>query len=139
MFKAKANVVCCNCGTVFEARKSFEDKNEGMSWISFVSKSKRMCYDCYNALMLNKIKETEKAFDLPLLLGKSEKQTFYARKLRYYVVSENVRVIEAFIRMYDRTKLTYDDVRMLSKEHFNIIYYSLFSDSAKDIIQIFKK
>lgn len=98
-----------------------------------------MCYDCYNALMLNKIKETEKTFDLPLLLGKSEKQISYARKLRYDAVSENIRVIEAFIRMYDRTKLTYDDVRMLSKEHFNIIYYSLFSDSAKDIIQIFKK
>lgn len=135
-YTAEVNLICSYCGCNYTIKKEFADRSRGISWSGYIVKSKNsMCSECYNKLLLQKIDKCEQMFALPVIQGKSEKQIAYARKLRYKVITDNIRAIDAFKSMYsDISKLSSEELRAVSKEQYDTVYYTLISNSAKDII-----
>lgn len=138
-YTVEISLICSYCGEQYTINKEFEDKNKGLSWSKYIAKSKNsMCSACYQKQLLMKIGNCEQAFSLPTVKGKSEKQITFARKLRYNAVNNNIRIIDAFKSMYDFSKLSDGEIKLLAQNYYELIKYTLISDSAKDIIEHLK-
>lgn len=97
------------------------------------------CPDCYRKQVEKDMNEFENKNNLPKIVGVSEKQIHYARKLRYELAangSENI--IDEFRSWYPNSGRSIEEIENKAKERphseLGIGYYCVLVSNASDII-----
>lgn len=102
MAKATVTCTCSKCGAKFEVSTYKANRREADSWAEYIeSQEELLCKECY--IESKKEAETKRAqdfveeFEMPEIVGVSEKQTAYAVSLRNRYLSNHGNDIR-FIR-----------------------------------------
>lgn len=158
---AKATVTCrCNtCGQEFIHTKTCRNRRDAEDYEHWAQWHITQCPDCYAAEMRHNEEEKMKKamselsdFDLPEIVGVSDKQIAYAEKLRRKTLVDNISIayiIIDIIQDIDDEKMselcilrekTREEIIMeeMKDMHFDKVYMALHSNSAKEIIEALK-
>lgn len=158
---AKATVTCrCNiCGREFTHTKTCQNRRDAEDYEHWVQWHITQCPDCYAAEMRhNKEEKMKKAmselsdFNLPAIVGVSDKQIAYAEKLRIKTLTDNMATAHYIIDLLeqiDEEKMselcilhekTREEIIMeeMKTMHFDKVYIALYNKDAKKIIEALK-
>lgn len=158
MAKAKVELICATCGEKFIIDKTCYNRKEADNWEAYMSKRTDLeCTKCYAERMRQenheKAMKLEETYELPVIIGVSEKQTAYATKLRNnhiasygdklklaYKIAAN---LHAYCRAYNKknnTELTSDEYLSYALKEYRIEkeYKLLSLSTAGKIIDLLK-
>ena len=106
MVTTEIECVCSNCRKVFICKKECRNGLEAEKFRAYALKHRNICPSCYSAEQQRQAQNRAVALDLPIIIGKTDKQVAFAFSLRDRYISSHEESIHYAMKQMEKINPT---------------------------------